>query len=978
MSDEKNNTVKDLSRWNRGGLNQFRYVDGNAATYFENIRESLQNHFPEWDVVNVSSENETEDEKAERVRSQYQLQTKDMLVEVARTFSRSCHVLTEHVNAFANEKYLGTATQWENIRRLVAMLDYYPSPPASATTNVALLVKEGKKGTVDKGLAFRYAPEDGSKPQVFETIEKLDVDSNLNALRVKNYNCNLDRLKGNTLTISGEYKKLKAGEPLVLESENGFNRAYLISSVKVTEDRTTITLTDKVSEKFTKGKTKIHLMPKEKLDPYGPISKVAQVGKTIHLKSAPEGLVKGNVVAVYNGHKHRYHYIKEIIENRVTFETNIGQVNHAASKLQETIILPIVRYASRPVKKNKSYLMVLLAAGDWSYLAKRKVADCRMHKNESVLVHYDVVGAKYTPVGAEENSTTKKEGAKPGFTMLTVSWTPEHDFVDTPHEVLSDLKIRNPQILNVPANTGKEWDFDPFLSKSENGKVLSNIAVSEPKQLGQGDFAVICRGGQLAWSKLSAVKLDADNKMALITTNNGWQDCGGGPFFLSDTKVYGSFKETAVPIDAEENNRILIGKTIYIDELKTIPAKGRKILLQAEDNLFLSYITKVENNLITIAENIPNGFSISDTKIYVNVATISQGETKSSIVLGSGDATRVNQNFVVNVSEISFIPDSSMSSGVKADIQVQVGDQVWTQVSTLNDSNSASTHYVVRMGEDGNIKIEFGDGEKGRRLPTGKNNIRLTYRQGVGSQGNIPAYSFDKPSRQHPLVEKVHQPIETFGGHGLESSSEMANNAPGAVLSLERAVSTEDFSKLAISHTSVLQANSFMRSSGKNRRRFVDVVIVPVGGTGLEYIKDQIKEFLLKHSIPGVMINILEYKPIIVGFNVTVRADLEKFDAEKISEEVKQNIINAFSLENRSLGESMHRGELYKIVENSDGVSNSDCTISLADSADEAIVPEIIKGNDEVIRAINPSPKQVVHLDIDRPEVSITVEDYRV
>ncbi len=31
----------DLTRWNRGGLDRFRYIDGNAATYLDDLRLSL-------------------------------------------------------------------------------------------------------------------------------------------------------------------------------------------------------------------------------------------------------------------------------------------------------------------------------------------------------------------------------------------------------------------------------------------------------------------------------------------------------------------------------------------------------------------------------------------------------------------------------------------------------------------------------------------------------------------------------------------------------------------------------------------------------------------------------------------------------------------------------------------------------------------------------------------------------------------------
>ena len=37
--------TSDLTRWNRAGLNQVQYLDGNAATYLEDLRLALRQQF---------------------------------------------------------------------------------------------------------------------------------------------------------------------------------------------------------------------------------------------------------------------------------------------------------------------------------------------------------------------------------------------------------------------------------------------------------------------------------------------------------------------------------------------------------------------------------------------------------------------------------------------------------------------------------------------------------------------------------------------------------------------------------------------------------------------------------------------------------------------------------------------------------------------------------------------------------------------
>ncbi len=968
----------DLTRWNRAGLDKFKYVDGNAATYLEKIRQGLAEKFPQWEGVQHDSSNETESESKTRIENQYNTPTKDLLFEVSRSFARGCHVLTEHINAFANEKYIGTATQWDSMRRLVAMLDYYPASPASATTDIALFAKDEKNGTVEKGVQFKYAPEDGSAPKTYETIEKIDVDSKLNILRAIGYNKNPERLSGQEITVAGEFKKLKIGDPIIFESTLSYHasktQALLITSVKVEKGQTIIGLGGEISNSFRKGSTIVHLMPKEKLQAKGPVSESTQVDKTLHLKEEPKDLLSGEIVAVYDGRNHSYRLVKEVHDNRVTFDKAVGHIDHKNSKLIATVVLPIVRYAKRPVKQNKAYIMVVYAAGDWSYLANKWVCDTRIHKNKNVLVHYNVSAAKYTPIGAETSDTT----AKPGFTALTIVWNPEHDMVKATTGSMTDLKIRNPQVLNVPNRADSSWDVDPFLSKSNNGSLVKTIKTSEPKQIAAGDYAAIVRGAQVAWGRVEKAEINKDEESAYLTAYDRWYDYGGGPFFISQTKVYTTFKEQTVLIDATENHLPLAGKKIALEKLPASLQLGRKLIIEAEGTTCLTTVKEISNNVITLADNISGGFEVGNTSIFANIVTISHGAVKPEVVLGSGDATIANQAFEVNAKEVSFVPDSSMSNGVRSDIDVFIDNQRWSQVANLKDSDSVDIHYVVRMTESGNIKIEFGDGTNGRRIPTGKNNVRLIYRQGVGAGGNIPAQMLTKPAKMHPLLEKVYQPCATYGGHEMESAQDMGKNAPGAVLSLERAVSLDDFSKLARTHSSVAQASSFMTTISKSRRECIDVVIVPVGGAGLEFVSTEIKDFLQKHSVPGVLIKISGYQPVIVSIDIKIRADLNRYSPEMITNAVKQRIAEEFSVNNRELGQSLHRGEIYKVVENIEGVTNSDCIIGIEQVPVNSQMPKIIKGSDDVIRMVQPSPRQLIHLDNNVPKISVVIEDYRV
>ena len=176
----------DLTRWNRAGLTRFRYIDGNAVDFLERLRVSLVAKLPDWTDI-VVAPGESAVDRFARMSQQYDTPRADWAWEIVRAFARVCHVLGEHVDAYANEGYLRTATQWDNVRKLVSMLDVHPAPPASASTPLVITAKD-EPGTLAAGFAVRYTPKDGKPPVIFETLEDLAVDSAMNALHLLGWN----------------------------------------------------------------------------------------------------------------------------------------------------------------------------------------------------------------------------------------------------------------------------------------------------------------------------------------------------------------------------------------------------------------------------------------------------------------------------------------------------------------------------------------------------------------------------------------------------------------------------------------------------------------------------------------------------------------------------------------------------------------------------------------------------------------------
>jgi uncharacterized phage protein gp47/JayE len=931
-------TATDLTRWNRAGLSRFRYVDGNAVTFLEQLRLLLIEKFSDadaktlqWeDLVARRSPDDSDDvwvrlqqeqarlklekpgETNARLLAQYRGEPGDGAWELARVLARASHVLTGHLDAYANEGFLGTATQWDNVRRLVEMLDYHPAPPASASTRLVIEAKTGASGTVSAGFAVAYNPADGSAPVVFETLEDLTVDAKLNALRPAEYDRSQEPLGESTLLLDGAADDLKAGEPLVLLDSEGVLRAHLITGIQTLNGTTEVQVTPRLSRRLLKGYTEIHVKPAERLQPSGPAAKGATIARGLHLTEEPTGLLPGKIVWISDGVAKLFRRVVAVQGKQIVLADDVGNLRVDSAEVAYPVDITVVAQEERPIAKHdaelKGEIYALRVVGDWSRLTNQLVADKAVDaQGNRRLPFYRVTAARYHPADSGD--------AAKGHTILTVTWNQDdHAF-----------PLKNPQALLAPPAGAGLWKTDSYLEK-QAGHLPAAIVTGQSKKAGAGDLAVVVSGSQMAWTRLGSVAVDADRKESTLTAATGWSDRGGGDYFLAGSTVYTHFKSVLHVVGWQENRERLSGCRIPLKDPPEALEKGRTLLVERTDDAtaaFFTHVERLEGSTLILHDELPEGFRRGNTTIAGNVALAGHGETRSEKVLGSGDATLVNQSFVFAEAGVSFVSDPTQPAGVSAAIALTVGGRTWTQVGTLADSGPADPHFIVRMTEEGYLSISFGDGAHGRRLPTGVNNLKIKFRKGAGLAGNLAAGSLTKPVKPHRLVEKVRQPLIAAGGNDMEDVESLRENAPATLLTLERAVSLEDFGWLAAKQSSVWQARAFLRPAGIGRNERVEVVVVPAGGGELGTLAATLTEFLLDHAVPEVQITVSRFTP--QSFTLDLRLDVNAagYNPDTVVAAVRTALESAFSLKRRKLGQDVFLSEVYKVVEGTTGVEHS-------------------------------------------------------
>jgi len=1074
----------DLTRWNRAGLRRFRYVRGNAADFLERLRLELWKRMGDrWTALRRDPEGDPAEERS-RVLGQYFGERRDVAWEIARAFARASHVLAEHVDAFANEGYLETATQWDLLRRLVEMLGYHPAPPASASTVLALTARPGPAGKVEAGLQVKSAPVDGSAPVVFETLADVAVDARLDALRLAGWNRAEDGFSpwdsaGASLWRAEEGQQLSTGQPaLVLEEKLQIARATALEQVDPVSGEVRLSPPGGASGSWTRGATVLLAGPRGALRP-------RLNGPGLVELDRPHGLGAGEVVAWSSGGAWALAAVAEAEGNALRLAD--AAARPGGNLYRAPAVAPLLDRTTGRSEPEFRTPLTLLAAG-----VRKAAGSLELLLPGSFSLQPSATGPQYlwTRAGGDEVLHVVLSGAPPvGAVVAPSALAGSYRFGGSPGGLGSgawvvaeyrtaggvvhrraaevvrlevregefDLVLRDGEPAGMPAAIDRRLQAllqhlrrveaaldQPLMQRIRLGDLAQGLLGREPASAVEGVGPRGARPPSYA-DRLTEARVRTVAELAALPPERAvpgvpptmlrqlrtraellvglpgelrlpadllgktlaelvHRETGAAPLpslaSLSLVRLYGPFRHWLRPPGHDRNQRLVDeGGRLVLElspaELPSALKVGRLLVLEQEEGGAAHQATLEELDTsgtlaaIRLAPPLPRGagFTLGNTVIRANAVRAGHGEAKAERALGSGAAARVDQEFVLEVSRVSFVADSSMPAGVRADVTVRVDEEIWKQVASLRGSRPADAHYTVRLTEEGFLRFGFGDGQNGRRLPTGTNNVRIRYRLGAGRSGNLRARSLEKLARPHALVTAVRQPLPALGGSDLEGVEALRANAPASMLSLERAVALGDYGNLATRQAAVWQARAFRRP-GWGRSERVEVVVVPVGGAPLAgqlrpqippYLLEEQRLALLRHAPPGVEVSVHGFEAVLVSLRANVWVRSAAWEPAEVVERVRRALGQAFGLEQRRLGQPLQRSEVYRVVEEVEGVENSDCVIELLAVAGAPLPRRVVRkvgAAGPVIESVVPLDRQVVHVDPDRSTVRVSAAEY--
>jgi predicted phage baseplate assembly protein len=403
---------------------------------------------------------------------------------------------------------------------------------------------------------------------------------------------------------------------------------------------------------------------------------------------------------------------------------------------------------------------------------------------------------------------------------------------------------------------------------------------------------------------------------------------GFDSFKMRETTVFG--RSDALELAQLPIVDVVEGASITLDNVYLGLKTGQKVIVTGA-RADLDGV--VENEAMTIAEvNFAAGFTtlvfqqalanryLRDTvTINANVAAATHGETVLE-TLGSGDGSRAHQRFALIQQPLTYVSSDGPSGGAST-LHVRVNDLLWQEVPSFFGRAPADRVYVTHTSEQGQTTVEFGDGLNGTRTPTGFDNIRATYRKGMGAAGNVDADQLSLLLTRPPGVRSVTNPLPASGGTDPEPGDGIRRNAPVTILTMGRIVSLRDYEDFARAFAGVGKAlASPWIWSGHARGVFLTVA----GPEGADLPADgrtyaNLLAAIQKAGGSHVPVRMQSYRKAFfrLAGTVTVASDAQP---DLVVAAVKAALRSSFSFEARAFGRPVNLSDVVAVMQAVPGV----------------------------------------------------------
>ncbi|MBI3230619.1 MAG: putative baseplate assembly protein [Burkholderiales bacterium] len=904
-------SMTPLSNWNRPGLSSLRYRVGNHAAFFNRMQQRLSDM-----AVQTGDDSENVYYPLQGLSTR---DTSDPAIALLDAWASASDVLTFYQERIANEGYLRTATERRSILEMARLVGYELKPGVAASVYLAYTMdkNQAESALLPIGTRAQSIAGPDETAQSFETTEELVARADWNNLRPRSdepQNIVLsEALSFTEIYLSGISTNLKIGDSMLLH----FAQSGDISVMRKVA---------KVEAQAASNRTKVTLASLPDL-----LHIVAKLLYTL-----------AQAVSYYAD----YHAGQTL---PVEAQKMITMVDYA---MQQTWLGNLV-----PLQE------VVATARLWIKLGKDKL----FAPQEAAPASF---AASAVAIGTPEPSGGPVISTPDNLLDIRIS-TPLPAELNAPYVVFQTAVLA---AVKADMGQGGGSDSGAFTEPAQfiNRLLMPNVLQARNRQHTQyawldgaheaildSSLAVISAQGADPNGRSRPVRAAFNVTQATTQPRTAYGVSGKSTRLHLDRDWWvpsantqiDELRATLVQAQSEQLSLALApvdspihGQEITLDGLYAELESGRWIILSGEraditgvsnvkvaELLMISGLRQEYNpNLpgdsihttLILATNTAYQYKRDTITIYGNVVKASHGETRVES-LGSGNGAASMQSFVLKQAPVTFVSSNSRD-GVASTLSVQVDNITWHETDCLAGTGPNARQFVTKIDNDGKTTVCFGNGVDGARLPTGAENIKAVYRQGLGAAGNVRAGQISMLMSRPLGVREVINPLRASGGADHESASQARNNVPLAVMALDRLVSLQDYGDFARTFGGIGKALVARVSDGK--RPVVHVTIAGSNDAPIDDTSDLYRNLLAALRSFGdpdlpLVLQVRELMLMVINARIKILPD---YSWEVVEANVRRSLLDTFSFDKRALGQPALLCEVIAAMQNVAGVEYID------------------------------------------------------
>lgn len=446
-----------------------------------------------------------------------------------------------------------------------------------------------------------------------------------------------------------------------------------------------------------------------------------------------------------------------------------------------------------------------------------------------------------------------------------------------------------------------------------------------------GTWVVLLQGTPFLAAKVATAGTTSVARFLLSSTVSVLTLAGSpdlSSYLMRTTAVFG---QTDVFTPAEEflDGTTIGGSVITLDSAQLRLQVGPNVIVSGTSATKTGQINTEQNTIyalglvngctqITLASALHDTYVWNTVTINANVAPATHGASKSQI-LGSGDGTQAFQRFALNQLPVTYVSANTPTTTAST-LAVRVNGALWTEVPYFAGSGPMDRVFVTNLDTNGNRYVQFGDGVQGARLPTGQNNAVATYRQGLGSAGNVAANQLSTLLTRPLGLRSALNPLAANGGGDPQTLADARSSAPITVRALGRIVSLDDFADFTSATAAVAKASAV--SAWDGTRQVVCITVAGPGGVAIVPGSQAYVNLLGAIMAAGdgtVPVMLASYVPrtFTVGATLTVDPAL---DPNAVTAAAKAALQTAFAFGSRAFMQPVYESEVVAVLQALTGV----------------------------------------------------------